>query len=137
MFVCWETEPAAAWSPWCFFGWLLALVTACEDCSRRTETFCCNGDDTLTSGLSWCTAQMLLMTPSCLQNRLALCRVRQPDFAPVGPQLLRADPEETHPRFHLSDEGLFLMAADSLALPDQHSLSQPIKGFTLMVLFSC
>jgi hypothetical protein len=41
-----------------------------------------------------------------------------------GTQLLRADPEETLPRFHLSDGGFFSIIANFLAPADRHQLSQ-------------
>lgn len=59
-------------------------------------------------------------------------------LAASGTQHLHADPEETLPKgFHLSDAGLFLIAANISAPADQHQVSQESKGFPSVVLVPC
>lgn len=51
----------------------------------------------------------------------------------LGTQLLCADSEETHPRFHLSDNGLSLITDNFSASVDQHGLESN-SFFTVMLV---
>ena len=136
----------------CLLRFWLAVLLCCL-ASPSTGVFCCNWAP-LSPGASpelplpcYAVPSLSCSPLSHLWNQHHHLSDSQHDPAQLPPggttsatsetQPLCADPEETFPRFHLSDAGLVLITADSLVPGDQHPLSQPIQGFTLAVLVSC